>query len=58
MVMRNFKQLFQFLAIPVAMTGFVLLASQAGGFKLRTEQQLSPKLDSHLIITPNKNPRG
>jgi hypothetical protein len=55
MVMRNFRKLFQFLAIPVAMTGFVLLASQAGGFVMRKEQ--SAKIDSSLAV-PAKNPRG
>jgi hypothetical protein len=49
MVMRNFERLFQFLAIPVAVTGFVLLASQAGGFVLRKDQGV--KVDSFLIST-------
>ena len=61
MVMRNFRQLLQFLAIPVAMTGFVLLASQAGGFVLRKQQAnkvaSQAKGDSQLI-SPNRNPRG
>jgi hypothetical protein len=55
MVMRDFERLFQFLAIPVAMTGFVLLASQAGGFVLRKDQGV--KVDSFLV-TPTKNTRG
>jgi hypothetical protein len=60
--MRNFEQLFRFLAIPVAMTAFVLLASQAGGFVLRTDQRA--KIDSSLVlptknslVVPTKNPR-
>lgn len=52
--MWNFKQLLQFLAIPLAMTGFVLVASQAGGFVLRKDQPV--KIDSHLV-TPAKHPR-
>jgi hypothetical protein len=55
MARRNFKQLFQFLAIPLAMTGFVLIASQAGGFVLRKDQPT--KVDSSLV-TPVKNPPG
>jgi hypothetical protein len=55
MVMRNFRQLFQFLAIPVAMTGFVLLASYAGGFVMRKEPVA--KIDSSLA-SQAKNPRG
>ena len=61
MIMRNFRQLLQFLAIPIAMTGFVLLASQAGGFVLRKQQSAKidsqAKVDSPLIST-NRNPRG
>ena len=53
--MGNFKQLFQFLAIPLALTGFVLIASQAGGFVLRKDPPA--KLDSHLI-SPSKYPRS
>jgi hypothetical protein len=34
-VMRNFKHVFQFPAIPLAMTGFARFASLAGGFVLR-----------------------
>ena len=55
MARRNFKQLFQFLAIPLAMAGFVLIAAQAGGFVLRTGHPA--KIDSHLV-TPAKNPPG
>ena len=51
----NFKQLFQLIAIPLAMTGFVLIASQAGGFVLRKDQPV--KLDSNLAV-PLKNPPG
>lgn len=51
----NFKQLFQLIAIPLAMTGFVLIASQAGGFVLRKGQPV--KIDSHLV-TQLKNPPG
>jgi hypothetical protein len=53
---------FQFLAIPVAMTVFVLMASQAGGFVLRKNQRA--KLDSSLVVptknslfVPTRNPR-
>ena len=53
--MRDFKRLFQFLAIPVAVTGFVLLASQAGGFVLRKDQGV--KVDSFLV-SPGKSTRG
>ena len=53
--MRDFKRLFQFLAIPLAMTGFVLLASQAGGFVLRKNQ--GDKVESFLISS-TKNTRG
>jgi hypothetical protein len=55
MARRSLKQLFQFLAIPLAMTGFVLVASQAGGFVLRKHQSI--KVDSSLV-TPVKNPPG
>ena len=55
MAKRSLKQLFQFLAIPLAMTGFVLVASQAGGFVLRKDQ--SAKVDSSLV-TPSKTPPG
>ena len=51
--MRSFHQLMQFLLIPLAMTGFILAASQAGGFVLRTDH--SVKIDSHLIA-PGKPP--
>jgi hypothetical protein len=51
----NFRQLFQLIAIPLAMTGFVLIASQVGGFVLRTDQPV--KIDSSLA-TPIKNPPG
>ena len=53
MAMLSFKQLFQFLAIPLAMTGFLLIASQAGGFVLRKDVPI--KIDSHLT-TSNKHP--
>ena len=53
--MRDFERLFQFLAIPVAVTGFVLLASQAGGFVLRKDQGV--KVDSFLISAA-KSTRG
>lgn len=53
--MWSFTRVFRFLAIPLAMAGFVLVASQAGGFVLRKDQPL--KLDSHLI-NPAKYPRG
>lgn len=53
--MGNFKRLFQFLAIPLAMTGFVLIASQAGGFVLRKDAPA--KVDSHLM-SPSKHPRS
>lgn len=53
--MRDFERLFQFLAIPVAVTSFVLLASQAGGFMLRKDQ--GPKVDSFLISS-GKTTRG
>jgi hypothetical protein len=46
MAKRSFKQLFQFLAIPLAMTGFVLIAAQAGGFVLRKDHPV--KIDSNL----------
>jgi len=55
MARRSLKQLFQFLAIPLAMTGFVLIASQAGGFVLRKHPSI--KVDSSLI-TPVKDPQG
>ena len=55
MAKSNFKQLFRFLAIPLAMIGFVLVASQVGGFVLRTDQ--SAKIDSNLAL-PAKNPPG
>jgi len=55
MVMRDFERLFQFLAVPVAITGFVLLASQAGGFVLRKDQ--GARVDSFLV-SPVKNTRG
>lgn len=53
--MRKFERLFQFLAVPAAMTGFVLLASQAGGFVLRKDQGV--RVDSFLV-SPIKNIRG
>lgn len=53
--MRSFKELVQFLAIPLAMTGFVVVASHAGGFVLRKDQRV--KIDSQLV-TPSKYPRG
>ena len=53
--MRDFKRLFQFLAIPVAVTGFVLLASQAGGFVLRKDQGV--KVDGFLTSSA-KSTRG
>lgn len=53
--MRNIEQLMRTLAIPLAMTGFVLVASQAGGFVLRTDQPA--KIDSSLTPT-GKFPRG
>jgi hypothetical protein len=56
LVMRDFERLFQFLAIPVAMIGFVLIAAQAGGFVLRKEQRV--KIDSSLVVVPAKNPRS
>lgn len=40
MAVQSFRQVFRLLAIPLAMTGFVLLASQAGGFVLRKEPPL------------------
>lgn len=55
MAMLSFKQLFQFLAIPLAMTGFLLIASQAGGFVLRKDVPI--KIDSHLTSS-NKYPPG
>lgn len=55
MANRNFKQLVQFLAIPLAMTGFVLIASQVGGFVLRKHQPA--KIDSSLA-TQARNPPG
>ena len=55
MARRSFSQLFQFLAIPLAMVGFVLIASQAGGFVLRKDQPA--KVDSSLAA-PIKNPPG
>jgi hypothetical protein len=55
MAMLSFKQLFQFLAIPLAMTGFVLIASHAGGFVLRKDVPV--KIDSHLA-SPSKHPRS
>lgn len=51
----SFKQVLQFLAIPLAMTGFVFVASQAGGFVLRKDQP--PRIDSQLIPA-GKNPRS
>jgi hypothetical protein len=56
MTMWSFRRLFRFLALPVAMTGFVLVASHAGGFVLRKDQPA--KIDSHLMISPAKYPRG
>jgi hypothetical protein len=53
MAMWSFKQLVRFLAIPLAMTGFVLVASHAGGFVLRKDQPV--KIDSQLI---SPNPRS
>jgi hypothetical protein len=60
--MRNFERLSHFLAIPVAMIAFVLIASQAGGFVLRKNQRA--KLDSSLVVptknsllVPTRNPR-
>lgn len=53
--MWSFSQLFRFLAIPVAMTGFVLVASHAGGFVLRKDQPA--KIDSYLV-SPHKYPRS
>jgi hypothetical protein len=55
MAMWSFKQLVRFLAIPLAMTGFILAASHAGGFVLRKDQPV--KIDSHLV-SPSKYPRG
>jgi len=55
MAVGSFKQLFRFLAIPLALTGFVLVASQAGGFVMRKDPPA--KLDSHLIA-PSKYPRS
>jgi hypothetical protein len=55
MAMGNLKQLFQFLAIPLAMLGFVLIASQVGGFVLRKDSPV--KVDSHLM-SPSKYPRS
>jgi hypothetical protein len=55
MVMRDFRQLFQVLAIPIAMIGFVLLAAQASGFVMRRDP--SAKIDSSIVMQP-KNPRG
>ena len=53
--MRNIKQLARFVAIPLAMTGFVLVASQAGGFVLRKDHPA--KIDSSLSPA-GKYPRG
>lgn len=53
--MRNIKQLVRFLAIPLAMMSFVLVASQAGGFVLRKDPPA--KTDSSLTVV-GKNPRG
>jgi hypothetical protein len=55
MVMRDLVRLFQFLAIPLAMTGFVPLASQAGDFVLRKDQ--GARVGSFLA-SPMKNTRG
>jgi hypothetical protein len=58
MAVWSFNYLFRFLAIPLAMTGFLLVASQTGGFVLRRDQPL--KLDSHLVspTNPVKYPRS
>jgi hypothetical protein len=50
LVMRNFKRLSHFLAIPVAMIGFVLMAAQAGGFVLRKEPHL--RIDGSASCQP------
>ena len=55
MARRSFRQLFQFLAIPLAMGGFVLIASQAGGFVLRKDPP--DRIDTNLLA-PVKNPPG
>jgi hypothetical protein len=55
MAMGSFKQLFQLLAIPLALTGFVVIASQAGGFVLRKDPPA--KIDSHLMSS-GKYPRS
>lgn len=53
--MRSVKQLLQGLAIPLAMTGFVLVASQVGGFVLRKDQPV--RIDSHLM-SQAMHPKG
>jgi hypothetical protein len=56
--MRNFDQVFRFLAMPVALLGFVLVATQVAGIVLRKEQRAKmDKMDSYLV-TPAKNPPG
>jgi hypothetical protein len=42
MAMQSIQQFFKFVSIPLAMMSFVLLASQAGGFVLRTDTTVSP----------------
>jgi len=39
MAMQSFQILFKLISIPLAMTCFLLLASQTGGFVLRTDNQ-------------------
>lgn len=39
--MQGIQQFFKILSIPLAMMSFVLLASQAGGFVLRTDASAS-----------------
>jgi hypothetical protein len=53
--MWRFKRLLRFLAIPIAMTCFVLAAWQAGGFVLRKDPQ--DKTGGQLYL-PGKDPRG
>jgi hypothetical protein len=50
----NFRQVCQLIAIPLAMSGFVLIASQVGGFVLRKDQPA--KIDSSLAASVRSPP--
>jgi hypothetical protein len=55
MAKADFRKLFRFLVVPLAMIGFVLVASQVGGLVLRKGQPI--KIDSSLPAAV-KNPLG